>query len=61
MTATELGIEFLKHYPVDENGFSEAALMEDLVKISPDYRTTNGCAWARSDGSYLGKKFSLSE
>lgn len=57
MTLTELGMEFLKHYPVDENGFSPVALIDDLVKISPDYRTTNGCTWARSDGSYLGKRF----
>lgn len=57
MTSTELGVEFLKHYPVDENGFSSAALIDDLVKISPDYRTANGCSWARSDGSYLGKRF----
>lgn len=57
MTSTELGLEFLKHYPVDENGISPIALIDDLVKISPDYRTTNGCTWARSDSSYLGKRF----
>lgn len=57
MTPTELGQKFLEHYPVDEDGFSEAVLIDDLVKISPDFKTTNGCTWARSDNSYLGKKF----
>lgn len=56
----QLGQLFLQHYPVDENGYSEKALMEDLVKICPDFKTTNGCQWARSgDGSWLGRQFEI--
>lgn len=57
MTPTELGKKFLETYPVDSDGYSEVALIDDLVKINPEFRTTNGCQWARSDGSWLGKQF----
>lgn len=56
----ELGQLFLSLYPVDENGYSQIALMEDLIKVNPDFKTTNGCQWARSNQSWLGKQFNIS-
>lgn len=56
----ELGMLFLKNYPVDEKGYSKKAKMEDLIKINPDFKTTNGCQWARSgNGSWLGRQFNI--
>ena len=57
MTPTELGKLFLELYPVNDEGISEIALIDDLVKVCPDFRTKNGCSWARSDNSFLGKNF----
>lgn len=57
MTPTELGKLFLELYPVNDEGVSEIALIDDLVKVCPDFRTKNGCSWARSDNSFLGKNF----
>lgn len=59
MTPTALGQLFLEHYPIDDNGFSTIALMDDLVKINPEFRTKNGCQWARTDVSWLGKRFKI--
>lgn len=59
MTPTELGKLFLRYYPVDKSGYSKVALMEDLIKIEPEFRTKNGCDWARSDVSWLGKQFEI--
>ena len=44
---------FLKHYPVDENGWTKIAYREDLIKLDPKFDTKNGCDWARSDASWL--------
>ena len=33
--------------------FSRAITVEELEKIHPNFRSTNGCQWARSDASYL--------
>lgn len=59
MTPTELGKLFLDNYPVNEQGFSPVALVEDLEKICPDFRTKNGCQWARTATSWLGKRFEI--
>lgn len=59
MTPTELGKLFLEHYPVDENGFSPVAYMDDLELIEPTFRTKNGCQWARTGSSWLGKQFKI--
>lgn len=59
MKPKELGQLFLEHYPVDENGYSAVAQMDDLVKIHPDFKTSNGCTWARSNTSWLGKQFEI--
>ena len=39
--------------------FSRAITVEELEKIHPNFRSTNGCQWARSDASYLGKKYKI--
>ena len=57
MTSTELGKLFLELYPVNNDGVSEVALIDDLIKVSPDFKTKNGCSWARSDNSFLGNNF----
>ena len=57
MTDKELGKLFLELCEVDENGCSKELLIDDLAEIEPSFRTTNGCSWARSDGSFLGKKY----
>lgn len=49
---------FLKHYPPDENGWTEKILIDDLIKISPDFRSNNGCQWARK-GSTLDKRYNI--
>ena len=39
--------------------FSRAITVEELEKVHPNFRSTNGCQWARSDASYLGKVYSV--
>lgn len=51
-----LGRAFEKIY-VNEAGFSEVVLLEDLEKIHHSFHTTNGGDWCRSRQSYLGKKY----
>lgn len=48
-----LGQLFLQHYPPDENGWSQVALLEDLEAIDPRFNTKNGCSWGRSDAAWL--------
>ena len=48
----------------DENdptaGFSRVVTIKELVEnIHPDFETKNGCGWARSEDSYLGKKYMI--
>lgn len=57
MKPKELGQLFLKNFPVDENGWNDFISMERLLEISPDFKTTNGCDWARSETSWLGRQF----
>lgn len=37
--------------------FSAEISIDLLANIHPNFRSTNGCQWARSDNSYLGKKY----
>ncbi len=37
--------------------FSREISIEELKNIHPDFESTNGCQWARSDNSYFGKKY----
>lgn len=39
--------------------FSKEIGIDELKNIHPGFESTNGCQWARSDGSYLGKKYKI--
>ena len=57
-----LGELFLAYVSVigwedEENGISPFIEMEDLSKINKWFKSTNGCQWARSDVSALGKVY----
>ena len=39
--------------------FSKEILISELKNIHPGFESTNGCQWARSDNSYLGKKYKI--
>jgi hypothetical protein len=41
----------------EENGISPLIKMSDLHKINVWFQSTNGCQWARSDNSFLGKQY----
>ena len=61
---TTLGMAFEKisiENKNDENAkyFSKPQNIINLSEIHPDFQTTNGCQWARSDTSYLGKKYNI--
>lgn len=62
MSLTEI---FLEHYPPDENGVTEIAWIEDLVKLDIRFQTNNGCQWARKgsslDKTYIIKRFNAKE
>lgn len=49
------------HY--DENDptscFSKPVPIAELKNIHPSFESTNGCQWARSDSSYLGKRYKI--
>lgn len=51
-----LGMIFEK-YASPEEGFSKPIFIDELIKIHSDFRSTNGNQWARSDNSWLGKKY----
>lgn len=51
-----LGMIFEK-YASPEEGFSRSISIDELIKIHSDFRSTNGNQWARSDNSWLGKKY----
>ena len=44
-------------YASPEEGFSRSISIDELIKIHSDFRSTNGNQWARSDNSWLGKKY----
>lgn len=39
--------------------FSREIPIAELKNIHPGFESTNGCQWARSDGSYLGNKYKI--
>lgn len=51
------GIEYNENDPT--SCFSKEILISELKNIHPGFESTNGCQWARSDGSYLGKKYKI--
>lgn len=65
LTPSTLGMLFEIYAGVKYNAeddttcFSRTITIEELEKIHPNFRSTNGCQWARSDTSYLGKKYKI--
>lgn len=65
LTPVTLGMLFEVYAEIkyDENDptscFSKEILISELKNIHPAFESTNGCQWARSDGSYLGKKYKI--
>lgn len=51
------GIEYDEDDPT--SCFSQEISISELKNIHPGFESTNGCQWARSDGSYLGKKYKI--
>lgn len=53
--------EIYTNVTYDENnplsGFSADISIDELKNIHPDFESTNGCQWARSENSYLGKRY----
>lgn len=49
------------HYDPDNpySCFSREVTIKELTEIHPDFETNNGCQWARTDGSYLGKRYHI--
>lgn len=42
------------------SGYSREITISELKNIHPGFESTNGCQWARSDNSYLGKRYIIS-
>ena len=57
LTPTLLGRIFERIAEPDADGFSKEISITELKKIHPNFQSTNGNQWARSDISYLGRKF----
>ena len=57
LTPRTLGMLFEAFVTIDDKGYSEYVSIDILKNIHPGFQSTNGCQWARSDGSYLGKKY----
>ena len=51
------GIEYNEDDPT--SCFSKEIPIDELKNIHPNFESTNGCQWARSDNSYLGKKYKI--
>ena len=49
------GIEYDENDPT--SCFSKEIQISELKNIHPGFESTNGCQWARSDNSYLGKRY----
>ncbi len=65
LTPLTLGMLFemyadIKYDPDDPTScFSREIPISELKNIHPGFESTNGCQWARSDGSYLGNKYKI--
>lgn len=53
-----LGMLF-ERYANPHNGYSEEITIESLLNIHPSFRSTNGNQWARTNSSWLGKKYNI--
>ena len=52
-----LGLIAEKIAAPNKDGYSRTVSMDELVAYHPSFKTVNGTSWARSDVSYLGKKY----
>lgn len=65
LTPAILGRIFEKYVGIDttkeghEDAFTDDVPVSDLAKIHPSFVSSNGCQWARSHSSYLGKKYAI--
>lgn len=65
LTPSTLGMLFEMYADVKYNQddpiscFSKKIPISELKNIHPGFESTNGCQWARSDNSYLGKKYKI--
>lgn len=50
--------EFLANFPPDENGWTKIITLDELLIINPNFKSNNGCQWARK-GSKLDNKYNL--
>lgn len=58
LKGAQLGRAFEKMY-IQEEGFSQSIVMEDLEQYHHSFHTTNGGDWCRTNQSYLGKKYNI--
>ena len=56
---TILGLIFEKVAEIDKDGYSRTVYMNELIDIHKNFKTHNGNSWARSNTSYLGKKYNI--
>lgn len=54
-----LGMIFEKYAHPDNNGFSDYITISELINIHLGFKSTNGCQWARTNASFLGKKYHI--
>lgn len=70
LTAKQLGMIFERYcglscnvdpmYPEQDSVlFTENVSIDDLASVHGDFRTTNGCDWARSNQGYLGSRYNI--
>lgn len=65
LTPQTLGMLFELYAGVDYDPddptscFSREVPISELTSIHPGFKSTNGCQWARSDGSYLGNRYQI--
>lgn len=65
LTPTTLGMLFelyagIKYDEEDPtSSFSREITIDELKNIHPNFESTNGCQWARSDNSYLGRMYKI--
>ena len=65
LTPQTLGMLFELYAEIEYNEddplscFSREIPISELKNIHPGFESTNGCQWARSDGSYLGKRYKI--
>lgn len=59
LTNSTLALIFEKIAEPSARGISKRISLRKLRSIHTDYRTANGCQWARTNSGYLGKKYKI--